>query len=215
MALCGCKTTETDRFATVVAIGCEPGRSVDGGAGRRSARRASVLAECWPCRLQLVRAEVAADLPLGLVPGWRRATAVYRDGAAPRPDDLRYLAALTDLSSACRYSDDRRRGRPHLQFDRRSAARRSLAGTQEVTYFVATVGPDQSGLSTGRVAATRLCRGTSRRRLVRGAHAAASPSITPAASVVLHAVCRLSAGRCGTAAPSSSRCCARPCERRA
>ena len=63
--------------------------------------------------------------------------------AAPRPDELRYIAVLTDLSSSCRYySDDTGQGvEVDLSFKLIAERGPALSGTEEVTYFVATVGP--------------------------------------------------------------------------
>jgi hypothetical protein len=70
-------------------------------------------------------------------------TAGYRAGAEPRPSELRYLAVLTDLSSACRYYDDGTRQGVDVDLTFNLVAERgpALTGVEELTYFVATVGP--------------------------------------------------------------------------
>jgi hypothetical protein len=70
-------------------------------------------------------------------------TAGYRAGAEPRPSELRYLAVLTDLSSACRYYDDGARQGVDVDLTFNLVAERgpALTGVEELTYFVATVGP--------------------------------------------------------------------------
>ena len=81
-------------------------------------------------------------------------TAVYTPGAgaAPRPDQLRYLAALSDLSSACRYVDEG--VEMDLTFSLTAGRGPAFPGTpQEVTYFIATVGPDQRVLKRDAYAA--------------------------------------------------------------
>ena len=74
-------------------------------------------------------------------------TAVYTPGAGtePRPDQLRYLAVLTDLSSSCRYYDDSNGPGVDVDLSFKVIAERgpALLGREEVTYFVATVGPDR------------------------------------------------------------------------
>ena len=75
-----------------------------------------------------------------LLEGAERTTA-YRAGAEPRPDDLRYLALLTDLSSACRYVDEG--VEVDLIFSLTAERGPAFASTpEEVTYFIATLGPD-------------------------------------------------------------------------
>ena len=71
-------------------------------------------------------------------------TAVYTPGAGtePRPDQLRYLAALSDLSSTCRYVDEG--VEMDLTFNLTAGRGPAFSSTpEEVTYFIATVGPDR------------------------------------------------------------------------
>lgn len=74
-------------------------------------------------------------------------TAVYTPGAGtePPPDQLRYLAVLTGLNSSCRYSDDSNAPGVDVDLSFNVIAERgpALLGREEVTYFVATVGPDR------------------------------------------------------------------------
>jgi hypothetical protein len=71
-------------------------------------------------------------------------TSAYRAGAEPRPSELRYLAVLTDLSSACRYYGDSTGQGVDVDLSFAMIAERgpALSGSEEVRYFVATVGPD-------------------------------------------------------------------------
>ena len=71
-------------------------------------------------------------------------TAVYRTGAEPRPSELRYLAVLTDLSSTCRYYGEAGSAGVDVDLSFKLIAERgpALSGSEEVTYFVATLGPD-------------------------------------------------------------------------
>lgn len=73
-------------------------------------------------------------------------TADYRPGPDPRPADLRYLAVLTDLVSACRYEDNG--VDVALRFN--LIAEQGPAhggGPLRFTYFVASLGPDRQILS--------------------------------------------------------------------
>jgi hypothetical protein len=71
-------------------------------------------------------------------------TAVYSSGAGmePNPDQLRFQAILSGLSSVCRYVDEG--VEVDLTFSL-TAGRGPAFSTapEEVTYFIATVGPDQ------------------------------------------------------------------------
>jgi hypothetical protein len=69
-------------------------------------------------------------------------TTTYRAGAEPRPSELRYLAVLTDLTSACRYQN----AGVEVDLTFSLTAERGPAfssAPEEVTYFVATLGPDE------------------------------------------------------------------------
>ena len=71
-------------------------------------------------------------------------TSAYRPGAEPRPEALRYLAVLTDLSSSCRYYDEANGQGVDVDVSFKVIAERgpALLDSEEVTYFVATVAPD-------------------------------------------------------------------------
>ncbi len=71
-------------------------------------------------------------------------TSAYRTGAEPRPGELRYMAVLTDLSSTCRYYGDEGSAGVDVDLSFKLIAERgpALSGSEEVTYFVATVGPN-------------------------------------------------------------------------
>jgi hypothetical protein len=81
--------------------------------------------------------------PTALLLDGAQRTSAYSAGAEPRPSELRYLAALTDLSSACRYYDDGTRQGVDVDLTFNLIAERgpALSGVEELTYFVATVGP--------------------------------------------------------------------------
>jgi hypothetical protein len=88
----------------------------------------------------------APSCPLVLLLKGAERTADYRPGPGTRPDDLRYLAVLTDLDSACRYDD--RGANVALRFN--VIAEQGPAyegGPLRLTYFVASLGPDQEVLS--------------------------------------------------------------------
>jgi len=78
-----------------------------------------------------------------LLEGAERTTA-YRAGAEPRAAAIRYLAVLTDLTSACRYQSSEEGAAVDVDLTFNLIAERgpALSGAEEVTYFVATMGPD-------------------------------------------------------------------------
>lgn len=78
--------------------------------------------------------------PSALILEGAERTAAYRAGAEPRPNELRYLAVLTDLSSACRYVDEG--VEVDLTFSLTAQRGPALSSTpEETTYFIATLGP--------------------------------------------------------------------------
>jgi hypothetical protein len=81
--------------------------------------------------------------PAALLLDGAERTAAYRSGAEARPADLRYLAVLRDLTSTCRYFDDGTKAGVDVDLTFNLIAERgpALAGVEELTYFVATVGP--------------------------------------------------------------------------
>ncbi|HEX5079406.1 MAG TPA: hypothetical protein VFV80_09670 [Geminicoccaceae bacterium] len=91
-------------------------------------------------------APTAPPCPTVLVLKGAERTADYSSGSTPRPEDLRYLAVLTDLVSACRY--DEAGVDVGLRFS--LIAERGPAhggGPLQLTYFVASLGPEQEILS--------------------------------------------------------------------
>ena len=73
-------------------------------------------------------------------------TAAYRPGPDTRPADLRYLAVLTDLVSICRYEDNG--VDVALRFNLIAEQGPAYGGGPlRLTYFVASLGPDQQVLS--------------------------------------------------------------------
>jgi hypothetical protein len=88
-----------------------------------------------------------------LLEGAERTTA-YRAGAGPDASEIRYLAVLRDLASACRYyrDGDGTGVDVDLAFNLIAERGPAMAGPEELTYFVATVAPD------GRILAKELLR---------------------------------------------------------
>lgn len=75
-----------------------------------------------------------------LLDGAERTTA-YRRGVEPRASEIRYLAVLSDLSSTCRYVDEG--AEVDLLFNLTAERGPAFSSTpEEVTYFIATLGPD-------------------------------------------------------------------------
>jgi hypothetical protein len=73
-------------------------------------------------------------------------TADYAPGPSPRPADLRYLAVLKDLVSLCRYEDNG--ADVALRFNLFAEQGPAYGGGPlQLTYFVASLGPDQEILS--------------------------------------------------------------------
>jgi hypothetical protein len=73
-------------------------------------------------------------------------TADYVPGPSPRPADLRYLAVLKDLVSLCRYEDSG--VDVALRFNLFAEQGPAYGGGPlQLTYFVASLGPDQQILS--------------------------------------------------------------------
>jgi hypothetical protein len=83
--------------------------------------------------------------PALLLDGAER-TSAYRAGAGATasPNNLRYVAALRELTSTCRYYEDANGQGVDVDVSFKVIAERgpALLDREEVTYFVATVGPD-------------------------------------------------------------------------
>jgi hypothetical protein len=71
-------------------------------------------------------------------------TTTYRAGAENRPGEIRYLAVLRDLTSGCRYYSGEEGAGVDVDLTFILIAERgpALSGSEELTYFVATMGPD-------------------------------------------------------------------------
>jgi hypothetical protein len=71
-------------------------------------------------------------------------TTTYRAGAEARPSEIRYLAVLRDLTSACRYYSGGEGAGVDVDLTFNLIAERgpALSGSEELTYFVATMAPD-------------------------------------------------------------------------
>jgi hypothetical protein len=71
-------------------------------------------------------------------------TTMYRAGGEARPSEIRYLAVLRDLTSACRYDTggDGAGVEVDLTFNLIAERGPALSGSEELTYFVATMAPD-------------------------------------------------------------------------
>jgi hypothetical protein len=93
--------------------------------------------------------------PTALLLDGAETTSAYRAGAAPRPAELRYLAVLRDLASACRYYEDSSGQGVDVSLSFNLIAERgpALSDSEQLTYFVATVGPD------GQILAKEVLRG--------------------------------------------------------
>jgi hypothetical protein len=117
------------------------------GGKRRSARfrpgRATplmgmmALAACSSAEPELPPAEAC---PAALLLDGAERTSVYRAGAEPRPDELRYIAGLSNLATNCRYVDEG--VEVDLAFTLIAERGPAFSPPEEVAYFVATVGPD-------------------------------------------------------------------------
>jgi hypothetical protein len=81
-------------------------------------------------------------------------TAAYLPGTNPRPTDLQHLAVLTDLAAGCSYDD----GGADVALSFNLIAERGPAyggsGPLQLTFFVATIGPDQQVLNKELLDAT-------------------------------------------------------------
>jgi hypothetical protein len=82
--------------------------------------------------------------PVALLLDGAERTTAYRAGAEPRPDELRYLAVLRDLTSACRYYSGEGGAGADVDLTFNLIAERgpAMSGTEALTYFVATMAPD-------------------------------------------------------------------------
>jgi hypothetical protein len=82
--------------------------------------------------------------PTALILEGAERTLAYRAGAEPRASEIRYIAVLRDLSSTCRYytEDDGAGVDVDLTFNLIAERGPAMSGSEPVTYFVATVGPD-------------------------------------------------------------------------
>jgi hypothetical protein len=88
----------------------------------------------------------AAPCPTVLLLKGAERTADYRPGPSPRPADLRYLAVLTDLVSICRYEESG--VDVALRFNLFAEKGPAYGGGPlQLTYFIASLGPDQQILS--------------------------------------------------------------------
>jgi hypothetical protein len=117
-------------------------------AVRSGLRRAAVLVGCLvvfgACGSTSPELPAAPPCPTAvLLEGLERTTA-YRAGAELRPSEIRYLAVLTDLTSACRYGSGEEGADVDVDLSFAVIAERgpAMSGTEELTYFVATMGPD-------------------------------------------------------------------------
>jgi hypothetical protein len=110
-------------------------------------RRAAVLASCLgalgACGSAPPEPAAAPPCPTALLLDGAERTTAYRAGAGvePNANDLRYIAALTNLASACRYADNG--VEVDLTFDLTAQRGPAFSNTaEEATYFIATMGPD-------------------------------------------------------------------------
>ena len=89
--------------------------------------------------------EPPPNCPTALFLDGAERTSAYRAGAESRPEELRYVAVLRDLTSSCRYYGDGASQGVDVDLTFNLIAERGPAqsGVEELTYFVATVGPGQ------------------------------------------------------------------------
>jgi hypothetical protein len=108
--------------------------------------RAAVLVGCLgalgACGSAVPEPPPAPLCPTALLLEGAERTTAYR--ASTEPGEIRYLAVLRDLASACRYySDGDGTGVDvDLAFNLIAERGPAMAGPEELTYFVATVAPD-------------------------------------------------------------------------
>jgi hypothetical protein len=74
-------------------------------------------------------------------------TAAYLPGPNPRPADLQHLAVLTDLASGCTYDDEGADVMLRFNVIAEQGPAHRDNGPVEITFFVATIGPEQQVLS--------------------------------------------------------------------
>jgi hypothetical protein len=82
--------------------------------------------------------------PTALILEGAERTSAYRAGAQPRASELRYIAVLRDLTSTCRYYTEQDGAGVDVDLTFNLIAERgpALSGSEPLTYFVATLGPD-------------------------------------------------------------------------
>jgi hypothetical protein len=85
-----------------------------------------------------------APCPTALILEGAERTAAYRAGATPRAAEIRYIAVLRDLNSACRYYSGEGGAGVDVDLTFNLIAERgpAMSGSEPLTYFVATIGPD-------------------------------------------------------------------------
>ena len=117
-------------------------RALAVSAGWRSWLGLGVLALAG-CVTSTPVSEPPPACPAALILEGAERTSVYRAGAQPRASEIRYIAVLRDLTSACRYYSDADGGGVDVDLTFNLIAERgpAMAGSEPVTYFVATLGP--------------------------------------------------------------------------
>jgi hypothetical protein len=121
--------------------------------------------------------------PTALLLDGAQRTSAYRTGAAaPSQNDLRYVAVLRDLTSACRYYDGGTKAGVDVDLTFKLIAERgpALAGVEQLTYFVATVGPGRQILHEEVLNSDLAFRGGEQRTGWTEQLTLRLPSITPA-----------------------------------
>lgn len=141
------------RLTTAATTGCRPARSMDHPSVHL------LIARLWRPRTAVLvgalalgacgSSDPAAPPPpcprASLLDGAER-TSAYRNDAEPRPAELRYLAVLTNLASGCRYVSEG--VEIDLTFSLIAERGPAFSSTpEEVTYFIATLGPDRQILT--------------------------------------------------------------------
>jgi hypothetical protein len=121
-----------------------------GSAARRRARSRPIAAPLLGLLLSACGSSPApegpAPCPTTLFLKGAERTAAYLPSADPRPADLQHLAVMTELASACSYDD----GNLDVALRFNLVGEKGPAyggGPLPLTFFVATIGPDQQVLS--------------------------------------------------------------------
>jgi hypothetical protein len=125
-------------------------RSQPDSAARRPPRRFGIAVPLLGLLLSACASSSAPEAPppcpTALFLKGAERTAAYLPGTTPRPADLQHLAVMTNLVSACSYGDGNLD--VALRFDLIGEKGPAYGGGPlPLTFFVATIGPDQQVLN--------------------------------------------------------------------